>query len=91
VYAGWLRVLPTGERHPVAISVGKNPTFPGQRERRVESYVIDGPDGLDLYDLEVEVEFVAHLREQRRFDDAEQLGEAIEQDVREARAALGIA
>ncbi|GAA1928443.1 bifunctional riboflavin kinase/FAD synthetase [Nocardioides marmoribigeumensis] len=91
VYAGWLRVLPTGERHPVAISVGKNPTFPGQRERRVESYVIDGPDDLDLYDLEVEVEFVAHLREQRRFDDAEQLGEAIEQDVREARAALGIA
>ena len=72
MYAGWLRMLPTGERHPVAISVGKNPTFPGQRERRVESYVID-PEDLDLYDQEVEVEFTAHLREQRRFDDDELL------------------
>ena len=90
VYAGWLRILPSGERHPVAISVGKNPTFPGQRERRVESYVIDGPEGLDLYDQEVEVEFTAHLREQVRFDDAEQLSAAIEQDVRDTRAALGI-
>ncbi len=90
VYAGWLRILPSGERHPVAISVGKNPTFAGQRERRVESYVIDGPEGLDLYDQEVEVEFVVHLREQRRFDDAEQLSAAIEQDVRDSRAALGM-
>ena len=89
VYAGWLRLLPDGERHPAAISVGKNPTFAGQRQRRVESYVIDGPDDLDLYDQEVEVEFVAHLREQVRFDDAEQLSAAIEQDVRDARAALG--
>ncbi len=88
VYAGWLRLLPSGERHPAAISVGKNPTFPGRRERRVESYVIDGPEGLDLYDQEVEVEFVAHLREQRRFDDGDELSEAIAQDVRHARAAL---
>jgi riboflavin kinase/FMN adenylyltransferase len=90
VYAGWLRILPSGERHPAAISVGKNPTFPGERERRVESYVIDGPEGLDLYDQEVEVEFTAHLREQRRFDDAQQLSDAIDQDVRDARVALGI-
>ena len=90
VYAGWLRILPDGERHPAAISVGKNPTFPGNRERRVESYVIDGPGDLDLYDQEVEVEFVAHLREQIRFDDAEQLSDAIDKDVRDARVALGI-
>ena len=89
VYAGWLRVLPDGEPLPVAISVGRNPTFAGERERRVESYVIDGPDDLDLYDQEVEVEFVAHLREQKRFDDADQLSAAIEQDVRDTRAVLG--
>jgi len=90
VYAGWLRILPGGERHPAAISVGRNPTFPGERERRVESYVIDGPDGLDLYEPEVEVEFVAHLREQHRFDDEQQLSDAIDMDVRDARVALGI-
>ena len=61
VYAGWLRRLDTGERFPAAISVGTNPTFDGQRERRVESYVLDRDD-LELYGVEVEVEFVERLR-----------------------------
>ena len=39
VYAGWLRRLDTGETFPAAISVGTNPTFDGERDRRVESYV----------------------------------------------------
>ena len=54
VYAGWLRRTDTGERYPAAISVGTNPTFDGERERRVESYVLDRDD-LELYDVEVEV------------------------------------
>ncbi len=65
VYAGWLRRLDTGERYPAAISVGTNPTFDGERERRVESYVLDRDDPddwLELYDVEVEVEFVERLR-----------------------------
>ena len=48
VYAGWLTRLDTGERYPAAISVGTNPTFDGERERRVESYVLDRDD-LELY------------------------------------------
>ncbi|MDP3890830.1 bifunctional riboflavin kinase/FAD synthetase, partial [Nocardioides sp.] len=54
VYAGWLRRLDTGESLPAAISVGTNPTFDGERERRVESYVLDRDD-LELYGVEVEV------------------------------------
>ena len=38
VYAGWLTRADTGERYPAAISVGTNPTFAGERERRVEAY-----------------------------------------------------
>ena len=45
-------------RCPAAISVGTNPTFEGERERRVESYVLDRDD-LELYGVEVEVSFVA--------------------------------
>jgi len=41
VYAGWLRRLDTDETYPAAISVGTNPTFEGERERRVEPYVLD--------------------------------------------------
>ena len=87
VYAGWLRRLDTGERFPAAISVGTNPTFDGQRERRVESYVLDRDD-LELYDVEVEVEFVERLRGMVRFDSVEELVAQMKDDVARARELL---
>ena len=87
VYAGWLTRLDTGDRLPAAISVGTNPTFDGQRDRRVESYVLDRTD-LDLYGVEVEVEFVAHLRGMVRFDGVDALVAAMAGDVEHARAIL---
>lgn len=88
VYAGWLTRRDTGERFPAAISVGTNPTFDGDRERRVESYVLDRDD-LELYGVEVEVEFVERLRGMVRFDGIEALVETMHDDVRRARALLG--
>ena len=91
VYAGWLRRLDTGERYPAAISVGTNPTFDGHRERRVESYVLerdDPDDWLELYDVEVEVEFVERLRGMVRFDSVEELVVQMHADVDRARALL---
>ena len=87
VYAGWLTRLDTGERFPAAISVGTNPTFEGERERRVESYVLDRSD-LDLYGVEVEVAFVERLRGMVRFDGIEKLVETMHDDVRRAREIL---
>ena len=88
VYAGWLRRLDTGERFPAAISVGTNPTFDGERVRRVESYVLDRND-LELYDVEVEVSFVERIRGMVRFDGADALVETMRDDVRRARGMLG--
>ena len=89
VYAGWLRRLDRQDPPlPAAISVGTNPTFAGERERRVESYVLDRDD-LDLYGVPVEVSFVAHLRGMRRFDTVEELVETMADDVRRAREVLG--
>jgi riboflavin kinase / FMN adenylyltransferase len=87
VYAGWLRRLDTGETFPAAISVGTNPTFDGERERRVESYVLDRDD-LDLYDVEVEVTFVERLRGMVRFDSIDGLVEQMKDDVDRARHLL---
>jgi riboflavin kinase/FMN adenylyltransferase len=87
VYAGWLRRLDTGERYPAAISVGTNPTFDGHRERRVESYVLDHDD-LELYVVEVEVEFVDRLRGMVRFDSVEELVAQIKDDVARTRELL---
>jgi riboflavin kinase/FMN adenylyltransferase len=87
VYAGWLRRLDTGEVHPVAISVGTNPTFDGVRDRRVESYVLDRDD-LELYDAEVEVSFVERLRGMVAFESVDTLVEQMDDDVARARDIL---
>jgi len=84
VYAGSLRRVDTDETYPAAISVGTNPTFTGERERRVEAYVLDRDD-LALYGVEVEIAFVARLRGMVRFDDLESLVAQMDHDV--ARAA----
>ncbi|HEY3015396.1 MAG TPA: bifunctional riboflavin kinase/FAD synthetase [Nocardioides sp.] len=87
VYAGRLRRCDTGETYPAAISVGTNPTFDGDRERRVESYVLDRTD-LDLYGVEVEVSFVERLRGMVKFDSIEGLVKTMNDDVRRARELL---
>jgi riboflavin kinase/FMN adenylyltransferase len=94
VYAGWLRVidgpgkgLGTDESMPAAISVGANPTFAGERERRVEAHVIDRGD-LELYGRDVEVVFVHRLRGMVRFASVDELVAAMDDDVTRARALL---
>ena len=92
VYAGWLRRLdtPDGPLLPAAISVGTNPTFEGERERRVESYVLDRDD-LDLYGVRVEVSFVARIRGMLRFGSVEELVETMHDDVARTREILDVA
>ncbi|HWJ10027.1 MAG TPA: bifunctional riboflavin kinase/FAD synthetase [Nocardioides sp.] len=90
VYAGRLTVLDgpdAGASYPAAISVGTNPTFAGERERRVESYVLDRTD-LALYDRQVEVAFVERLRGMVRFDSVDDLLKAMADDVARARTIL---
>jgi riboflavin kinase/FMN adenylyltransferase len=87
VYAGRLTRLDTGETYPAAISVGTNPTFDGERERRVESYVLDRDD-LELYGIEVEVAFIERLRGMVKFEGIDALVETMHGDVRRAREIL---
>jgi riboflavin kinase/FMN adenylyltransferase len=91
VYAGWLARLddPAHALLPAAISVGTNPTFDGERERRVESYVLDRDD-LELYGVDVEVSFVARIRGMLRFDSVEALVETMGNDVERCRSILGV-
>ena len=91
VYAGWLTrtTLATDEPDrtlPCAVSVGTNPTFDGT-VRTVEAYVLDRTD-LDLYDEQVSVEFVEHIRPTLRFDSVEELLEAMAGDVETCRRVL---
>ena len=87
VYAGWLTRLDSGERFPAAISVGTNPTFAGDRDRRVEAYALDRDD-LELYGVEIEIAFAERLRGMVRFDGIEPLLETMADDVRRTREVL---
>ena len=91
IYAAWL-VRRGGraaggrrEALPAAVSIGTNPTFSG-RERRVEAYVLDF-DG-DLYGERLALDFVAYLRETRRYATVEPLLAQIAEDVAQTRQAL---
>ena len=87
VYAGWVQRL-DGEhpRWPAAISVGTNPTFDGV-ERRVEAYVLDRDD-LELYGVEIAIEFYSRLRGQVKYRGREALIEQMQHDVEQVRHLL---
>ena len=88
VYAGWVTRLdiPSAPRWPAAISVGTNPTFDGV-ERRVEAYVLDRDD-LELYDVEIAIDFYARLRGQVKYAGKEALIKQMHTDVEQARHLL---
>jgi riboflavin kinase/FMN adenylyltransferase len=87
VYAGWVtRLDGDSPRWPAAISVGTNPTFDGV-ERRVEAYVLDRDD-LELYDVEIAIDFYARLRGQVKYAGREALIKQMHADVEEARRLL---
>jgi len=83
VYAGFARqgsaLLGT-----CVVNVGARPTV--ERPHAVEVHILDF-DG-DLYDSCITVEFVLHLRNQRKFDSLDELKVRIADDVARARAAL---
>lgn len=86
IYAGF--VVADGERHQAAISVGTNPTF-GGAERRVESFILDSPGGIDLYHRGIRVEFIQRLRGMEAFDSVDALVAQMHDDVADAREVLG--
>lgn len=88
VYAGWVtRLDGPHPRWPAAISVGTNPTFDGL-ERRIEAYVLDRDD-LELYGVEIAIDFYARIRGQVRFAGMAALIEQMHHDVEEIRHLLG--
>jgi riboflavin kinase/FMN adenylyltransferase len=66
-------------------NIGVRPTF-GGTEEMLEVHLLD--TDLDLYGAELELDFVAHIRNERRFDGVDELVEQIELDVAAARRSL---
>lgn len=80
-------VLPDGAPLPAVANLGVRPTFGGTR-LALEVHLLDWTG--DLYGARLRVELVQRLREERRFAGLDALRAQIAEDVRQARAQLGL-
>lgn len=81
IYAG--RAIVDGKSWPAAISLGPNPTF-GEGALKVEIHLVDFRG--DLYDRDLEVDFLARLRDIQRFDSIAKLVAQMDRDIDRTRA-----
>ncbi len=64
-------------------SIGRNPTFNPEGEISLEVYLLDF--GEDLYGEEIQVNFKRRIRDEIRFNDAQELIEQIKKDIQWAK------
>jgi riboflavin kinase/FMN adenylyltransferase len=83
IYAAWARL--DGEKVAAAVNVGTRPTF-GGTELLIEDHLLDFDR--DLYGAILTLEFVDRLRPEVEFDSAQDLVEAITDDVASVRRLL---
>jgi riboflavin kinase/FMN adenylyltransferase len=85
IYATWAWVQ--GERLRGATNIGINPTFtPDKQVSSLETHMLDFDR--DLYGQQVKLEFVARLREERKFQSVQELLEQINRDIEQTRNIL---
>ena len=83
VYAGLAHI--NGKIYRTMTNVGEDPTF-GGTERTIEAYLIDYSG--DLYGHELSVDFVARLRDEIKFDNADELKKQVAEDIEQGKVIL---
>ncbi len=84
VYAAW--ALVDGDPAAAVVNIGLRPTFDGAGGLTVEAHLLDFD--ADLYGKTLALDFVSHLREERKFDGVQALIEQIHHDIDRARSIL---
>lgn len=83
VYAGWAHI--NGEVYQSMTNVGLCPTF-GDTGRTVEAYLLDYSG--DLYGHELTVDFIAKLRDEKKFASEDELKAQVAKDVEKGKEIL---
>jgi len=83
VYA--CRAYIEGKAYPAMTNIGSRPTF-GGGEQLIEVYILDYNG--DLYGRELAIDIIGRLRDERKFDTAEQLKEQIAEDIKQGKTML---
>jgi riboflavin kinase/FMN adenylyltransferase len=86
VYAVWAKLEKDRQQRAAMMNIGTRPTFEGKGQTlEVNIFDFDG----DLYGQEVDIAFVARLREERRFDSPEALVAQLQEDKKQVKDILG--
>ncbi len=85
IYATFIKI--EGVLYQSVTNVGIRPTIPGKNELRIETFIFDFNE--DIYDRKVELFFVEYIREEKKFDNFEDLKKRISEDCIEAKKILG--
>lgn len=94
VYAGLAQASDEEERWPTVINIGRAPTFERDRAVKVEAHLLDyhsEPVGRgELVGRELELAFIARLRDEQRFAGVDALIAQIHRDIANARQRLAL-
>jgi riboflavin kinase/FMN adenylyltransferase len=77
VYASMTHI--NGNVYQSLTNIGSNPTF-GKNERTIESYLLNYSG--DLYGRDISIDFIAKLRDEKKFGKAEDLKKQVAEDIR---------
>ncbi|MDO8717113.1 MAG: bifunctional riboflavin kinase/FAD synthetase [Dehalococcoidales bacterium] len=71
--------------YPSMTNIGRRPTF-GENERTIETFILDYKG--NLYERHLKIVLIERLRDEKKFDSAEELKQQIAEDVKTGRAIL---
>jgi len=75
-----------GKTYPSMTNIGKRPTF-GDNERTVEVYILDYHG--NIYGHEIRIELIDRVRDEKKFNNMQELKDQIALDIEKGRAILG--
>ena len=84
VYA--TRAYIDGQEFQATTNIGRRPTFGENNERTIESFILNYKQ--DIYGKEVKIDIIQRFREEKSFDNVEELKKQIAEDVKRGTAIL---
>ncbi len=71
--------LATANKHKCLVNIGYRPTFSDKHELSIEAHLLDFTE--NLYDHELELEFIDKIRDEKKFSSKDELIKQIKEDV----------
>ena len=75
-----------GQEFQAVTNIGRRPTFGENNERTIESFILNYKQ--DIYGKEVKIDIIQRFREEKSFDNVEELKKQIAEDVKRGTAIL---